>query len=214
MFYNDGVVPLCRSCHIFEGSDLDCFEACHNLGTLHLDKILLAWQTFSWLFLPGLDDQKMFAQVINLAQEFIFRVSHLERIVDVYNERLDRWESEKLEDLVDSVPYQATFQVLFKHAGKNRLSTVHFGCLRIRIPSTETPLWVLVADDETLDRQLVLLTNKPLISVSILQEVYNDWRLRTRLNTVIVLSRNKDWMLKICVFKPLNECAAYSLSYS
>ena len=129
----------------------------------------------------GLDDQKMFAQVGKLGQEFIFRVSHLERIVEVYNDRLDRWETEKLQDLVESVPHQVTFQVLFKHAGETRLDTVHFGWFMMRIPGTQEPLWILVADDETLNRQLVLITNIPLISVSSVQQVYNDWRLRTRI---------------------------------
>jgi len=129
----------------------------------------------------GLDDQKMFAMVGKLEQEFAFRVSHLERIVEVYNDRLDRWETEKLQDLVESVPHQTTFQVLFKHAGETRLDTVHFGWLMVRIPGTQEPLWILVADDETLNRQLVLITNIPLISVSAVQQVYNDWRLRSRI---------------------------------
>jgi hypothetical protein len=129
----------------------------------------------------GLDDQKMFAQVVKLEQEFVFRVSHLERIVEVYNDRLDRWETEKLQDLVESVPYQATFQVLFQHAGETRFDTVHFGWFRVRIPNTDRPLWILVADDETLNRQLVLITNIPLTSVSAVQQVYNDWRLRSRI---------------------------------
>jgi len=129
----------------------------------------------------GLDDQKMFAQVVKLEQEFVFRVSHLERIVEVYNDRLDRWETEKLQDLVESVPYQATFQVLFQHAGETRFDTVHFGWFMVRIPNTDRPLWILVADDETLNRQLVLITNIPLTSVSALQQVYNDWRLRSRI---------------------------------
>ena len=129
----------------------------------------------------GLDDQKMFAQVMKLEQQFIFRVSHLERIVEVYNDRLDRWETEKLEDLGGSVPHQATFQVLFTHAGETQLDTVHFGWFQIRIPDTQKPLWILVADDETLNRQLVLITNIPLTSVSTVQQVYNDWRLRTRI---------------------------------
>ena len=117
----------------------------------------------------GLDDQKMFDQVAKLKQEFIFRASHLERIVQVYNDRLDRWETEKLQDLVESVPHQATFD------------TVHFGWFRMRIPARQTPLWVLVADDETLKRQLVLITNIPLTSVTVSQQLYNDWRLRTRI---------------------------------
>ena len=129
----------------------------------------------------GLDDQKMFAQVGKLVREFVFRVSHLERIVEVYNDRLDRWETEKLQDLVESVPHQVTFQVLFKHAGETRLDTVHFGWFNIRIPGTQVPLWILVADDETLKRQLVLITNIPLTSVAAMQQVYNDWRLRTRI---------------------------------
>ena len=129
----------------------------------------------------GLDDQKMFAQVANLEQEFIFRACHLERIVEVYNERLQRWESEVLGDLTACVPYQATFQVLFTHAGQERLDTIQFGWLHIRIPETTRDLWVLVADDQTLKHQLVLITNIPLVSVPIVQQVYNDWRLRTRI---------------------------------
>ena len=129
----------------------------------------------------GLDDQKMFVQVQNLKQEFVFRVSHLERIVEVYNQRLDRWETEALKDLVGVVPYQATFQVLFTHAGQTHLDTVHFGWFKIRIPGSTQPLWILVADDQTLNRQLVLITNVPLLTVPIVQQVYNDWRLRTRI---------------------------------
>ena len=129
----------------------------------------------------GLDDQKMFAQVQKLKQEFVFRVCHLERIVEVYNDRLDRWEVEALKDLVDSVPYQVTFEVLFTHAGQTRLDTVQLGWFKIRIPDTLEPLWILVADDQTLNRQLVLITNVPLENVSVVQQVYNDWRLRTRI---------------------------------
>ncbi len=129
----------------------------------------------------GLDDQKMFVQVRNLKREFVFRVSHTERIVEVYNERLDRWETEALKDLIAVVPHQITFQVLFTHAGQTHLDTVLFGWFMVRIPGTTQPLWILVADDLTLDRQLVLITNVPLTTVRIVQQVYNDWRLRTRI---------------------------------
>jgi hypothetical protein len=129
----------------------------------------------------GLDDQKMFTQVADLEQEFVFRVQHLERIVEVYNDRLQRWETEKLGELTACVPHQATFQVLFTHAGRNRLDTIHFGWFKIRIPQSERILWVLVADDETMNRQLVLITNVPLVDLETVQQVYNDWRLRTRI---------------------------------
>lgn len=142
---------------------------------------LYAGQKIRFVGDSGLDDQKMFAQVVKLEQEFIFRASHLERIVEVYNDRLNRWETEKLQDLTESVPHQVTFQVLFKHAGKTRLDTIHLGWFKIRIPGTPNPLWILVADDETLNRQLVLITNIPLTSVTAMQQVYHDWRLRTRI---------------------------------
>lgn len=129
----------------------------------------------------GLDDQKMFAQVDALKDEFVFRVSHLERIVEVYNERLNRWEREVLKDLVAVVPCQATSQVVFTHAGQTHQDTIQFGWFKIRIPGTTRPLWIVVADDQTIHRQLVLITNVPLVTVNIVQLVYNDWRLRTRI---------------------------------
>jgi hypothetical protein len=129
----------------------------------------------------GLDDQKMFAKVGELEQEFVFRASHLERIVEVYNDRLDRWETETLQDLVDSVPYQATFQVVFTHAGKQHLDVIQLGWFKIRLPGKTQELWVLVADDQTILRQVVLISNVPLESVKAVQQVYEDWRLRPRI---------------------------------
>jgi hypothetical protein len=78
--------------------------------------------------------------------------------------------------------YQATFEVLFKHAGQTRLDTVQFGWFQIRLPDNqEQILWVLVADDPFFDRELVLITNVPLETIPIVQQVYNDWRLRSRI---------------------------------
>jgi hypothetical protein len=130
----------------------------------------------------GLDDQKMFAKVGSLGQEFVFRASHFERIVEVYNARLDRWETETLRDLTDTVLYQTSFEVLFKHAGRTRLDTVRFGWFQIRLPDNPGQiLWVLVADDPSMDRALALITNVPLETIPIVQQVYNDWRLRSRI---------------------------------
>jgi hypothetical protein len=130
----------------------------------------------------GLDDQKMFAQIEHLEQEFVFRASHLERIVEVYNARLDRWETEILQDLTNTVLYQATFQILFKHAGRTRLDTVQFGWFQIRLPDhRQQTLWVLVADNPSFVDALVLISNIPLETIPIVQQVYNDWRLRGRI---------------------------------
>lgn len=130
----------------------------------------------------GLDDQKIFAQVDALHQEFVFRASHQERIVEVYNERLDRWEREVLGDLVESIPLQVSFQVLFAHAGSTRLDTVSLGWFQVRLPERpQQSLWILVAEDPAFKHPLVLVTNVPLNSIAIVQQVYNDWRLRGRI---------------------------------
>ncbi|MCB0154689.1 MAG: hypothetical protein KDF65_07820 [Anaerolineae bacterium] len=127
----------------------------------------------------GLDDQKLFAA---LAQdEFVIRAGHLDRLVEVYNDRLDRWETEVLQDLVEVVPFSHTFQVTFSHARKTRLASLKVGWFRLRLPTTHQPLWVLVAYEAAIDRTLVLLTNVPLPSIVAVRSVYNDWRLRSRI---------------------------------
>ncbi|HID07077.1 MAG TPA: hypothetical protein EYP10_08000 [Armatimonadetes bacterium] len=126
----------------------------------------------------GLDDQKIFAWMDQLDADFVIRASHLERRIEVYNPRLDRWESEILQDLVDTVPFEVTFQVAFTHAGRTRLAKVRLGWFLIRLPETQQQLWVLVAEDITEQRTLVLLTNVPLIDLQQVKAVYGDWRLR------------------------------------
>ena len=127
----------------------------------------------------GLDDQKLFAELAD--DEFVIRASHLERLVEVYNDRLDRWELEHLQDLVQVVLFTHTFHVTFTHARKNRFATIKIGWLPLRLPTTHQHLWALVAYEEALDRTLVLLTNVPLNSVCQARSVYDDWRLRSRI---------------------------------
>ena len=127
-----------------------------------------------------LDDQKVFAWLAQEQAEFVIVAKHRERRVEIYNPRLDRWESETLQDLVDTVPWEATFRVAFRHAGRTRLANVQFGWFLIRLPETHQRLWVLVAEDDLEHRTLVLLTNVPLDTIERVQEVYQDWRLRGR----------------------------------
>lgn len=126
----------------------------------------------------GLDDQKLFAALSQ--DEFVIRVSHLERWVEVYNERLDRWEREQLQDLVATVPFTHTFSVTFTHARKKRRTRVKVGWLTLRLPDTHQRLWTVVIYDPPLDRTLVLLTNVPLFTIADVRQVYDDWRLRPR----------------------------------
>lgn len=129
----------------------------------------------------GGDDQKIFAWMEQAQAEFVITATHLERRVEVYNDRLDRWESEILADLVTSVPWATTFPVRFRHAGRTRRAKVKMGWLLIRLPATQQKLWVLVSEDSFFNRTLVLLTNVPIRDQAQAQVVYNDWRLRSRI---------------------------------
>ena len=126
-----------------------------------------------------MDDQKLFATLSQ--DEFVIRVCHRERLVEVYNDRLDRWEPEKLQDLIATVPFSHTFRVTFTHARKNRRATIRIGWLALRLPETHQRLWAIVAYDPALDRTLVLLTNIPLTSIEQVRQAYDDWRLRARI---------------------------------
>jgi hypothetical protein len=127
----------------------------------------------------GGDDQKLFAFL--QPNEFILTATHLERLVEVYNSRLKRWETEHLGDLVDCVLWQVTCQAAFQHAGRTRLAQIKLGWFKIRLPDTHQKLWVLVAEDDLEKRTLSLLTNIPIRTQRMAQEIYNDWRLRGRI---------------------------------
>jgi hypothetical protein len=129
----------------------------------------------------GGDDQKVFTWLNQPQCEFVIVASHLERLVEVYNERLDRWETEHLQDLVDTVPWRTAYQTAFHHAGKTRLVTLQMGWFLVRLPDTQQRLWVLVAYHPLEKRTAVLLTNVPIHTETDAISVYGDWRLRGKI---------------------------------
>jgi len=128
-----------------------------------------------------LDNQQVFAWVERVAGEFIFRVCHEERLVEVYNERLKRWEEEHLQDLTATVPFSLHLQVSFNPARRIRRVEVGLGWFKIRLPGEEGTLWVLVAHDPDLRRQIALITNIPIETAQDAERVYQDWRYRPQI---------------------------------
>ena len=151
-------------------------------------EIQRAIRTTRWVF-PGRklrfvmdsggDDQKNFAFL--QPNEFIITAKHMDRLVEVYNPRLKRWETEHLQDLVNCVLWQVTYQVAFRHAGRTRVANLKLGWFLIRLPDTHQQLWALVAEDDLHPNTLTLLTNIPILNLTTAQEVYADWRLRGRI---------------------------------
>lgn len=128
----------------------------------------------------GLDDQKVFAQVERVHAQFVIRACH-DRQLEVYNDRLQRWEAGTLFDLVATVPFQFEQDVQFTHARAVRIVRMGFGWFHIRLLETHQVLWVLVAHDRTTGHDLILLTNIPLETADTVRQVYGDWRQRGKI---------------------------------
>lgn len=128
----------------------------------------------------GLDDQKIFGWMDLVDAEFVIRAHH-NRKVEVYNERLDRWEEELLDDLVAVVYLPLTLQVSFTHARKVRVVDMELGWLKIRLPKTKQVLWLLVAHDPDLNHDLALITNVALHTAADAETAYTQWRYRPRI---------------------------------
>lgn len=128
----------------------------------------------------GLDDQKIFAQMNLVDAEFVIRICH-NRKVEVYNDRLDRWEEELLDDLIATVPLSLKLRAAFTHARRVRVVDRELGWLKIRLPQTRQVLWTLVVHDPRSDRDLVLMTNMPIHSAADAKMVYTEWRHRPQI---------------------------------
>jgi len=131
----------------------------------------------------GLDDQKVFQQMTAVHSDFIIRACH-DRTVEVYNDRLQRWERELLMDLTASAPLMASVHARFTHARERREVDVSLGWLRLRLPETQHEIWALVIHDPDLERAIVLLTNMPIRCTEDARLVYTEWRHRPRIEHV------------------------------
>ncbi len=156
-------------------------ESHETYQAIRTTRALLPGQRLRFVGDAGLDDQKVFAWAAQAQGEFIFRVCHDNRLLEVYNERLDRWGVEPLADLVATVPWEATLEVAFQHARKIRQVEVQLGWLPVRLPGSGQKLWLLVVHDPDLEREIVLVTNVPIPDPPSVQQVYNDWRYRPRI---------------------------------
>ncbi len=147
-----------------------------------ISRALFPQQILRFVGDAGLDDQKVFAQIERIHAHFIIRGCH-DRQIEVYNNRLDRWEAATLFDLVATVPFQFEQDVQFTHARQVRIVRMGFGWFKIRLLETRRVLWVLVAHDWAADHDLILLTNVALDAscAETVRQVYADWRQRSNI---------------------------------
>jgi hypothetical protein len=173
----------------------------------------------------GLDDQKIFAWVDLVQAEFIFRSCH-DRRIEVYNDRLDRWEEELLYDLAATVPFSHHLQAKFTHARKVHIADIALGWLKIRLLDTHQVLWALVAHEKGKKDDLVLITNVPILTADDAETVYTDWRFRPQvehtyrfdqeegLDIERILVRTMERMRRVFVLTLLAALFSYHINHA
>lgn len=98
--------------------------------------------------------------------------------MEVYNERGDRWEHERLFELAACAYLPVTLQTTFTHARKQRQVMVQLGRFKVRIASLPQPMWALVVRRSEEEPELVLLTTLSLTNATQARLVLEQWRMR------------------------------------
>ncbi len=148
--------------------------------SIRITRALVPYAKLRFVGDAGLDDQKVFSYMHLVHAQFIIRAYH-DRTVEVYNDRLDHWEEELLDDLVATVPLPLNLEVAFTHTRKVRVVKKTLGWLQIRLPGTHQVLWALVVHDSNLDSDVVLITNIPIQTAHDAQTVFTEWRSRPQI---------------------------------
>ncbi len=129
----------------------------------------------------GLDDQKLFAHIRQASATFIIRVQHEDRLVDVWNSQAHRFERTTVGALLADSPTRLKLETTFTHARATRTARVALGWFAIYLPDEPDPLWLLTVHDPDLDRDIGLLTNRPIQTATDAQAVFITWRWRPQI---------------------------------
>ncbi len=126
----------------------------------------------------GLDDQKLFAHIQHTPATFIIRGQHEDRLVDVWNSHDHRFERTTVGALLADSPTRLKLETTFTHARKTRTGRVALGWFAIYLPEEPAPLWLLTIHDPDLDRDIGLLTHRPILTAADAESVFITWRFR------------------------------------
>ena len=104
-------------------------------------------------------------------------MQHENRLVDVWNNHDHRFERTPVGALLTDSPTRLKLETTFTHARKTRPVRVALGWFAVYLPDEPDPLWLLTIHDPNLDRDIGLLTNRP-IQTAAAEAVFVTWRCR------------------------------------
>lgn len=148
---------------------------------LRVTRVLFPQHRLRFVADAEMDDQKFFAQVERVQAECVVRVTHTERRVEVYQPHTQTWETTALGTAAAKAYLEFKRTYAFTHARKTRRVALQFGRCALRLPDSHQLVWVLVIRSARHTHDLLLMTNVPLTSQRVMREVYEDWRLRARI---------------------------------
>lgn len=142
----------------------------------------------------GFDDRKIFHFIAQRGAQFIIRV-YRDRWVEVWNERLGRWEREKLIPIAETLPPMVEVEALFKSRGRHRWATVRLGYQRVRLSEIDLVCWLVVAECPLFREPWFLLTNVPVEGGKAAIQIFQDFRLRSGIEEFFRFLQEKglDW---------------------
>lgn len=125
----------------------------------------------------GFDDEKTFAFVVSLDEEFVIRLYH-DRLLRL--PQGEGWQEQSLQEIVRHLPRPLRFEARFKIRGRWRKSLVTLGYCQVWLPGHQHPYWLVVSEVYGLSQRWVLLTNVPVTSLEQAREIWDNYRRRWR----------------------------------
>jgi hypothetical protein len=141
---------------------------------------LLAGHKLRFICDRGFDDEKTFAFVVNLRQQFVIRLYHNRTLlVPRGTARVQR----SLEEVVRQVTQPVRFDAWFKRRGRWCKCLVTLGYAQVWLPDHEHPYYLLVSHVHGIGQQWMLLTNVPITNAEQAREIWLNYRRRWRIET-------------------------------
>lgn len=125
----------------------------------------------------GFDDEKTFAFVTSLGEEFGIRLYH-NRTVRVCQD--GGWAERSLKEVVRTLPRSVAFEAFFKGRGRWRKWGVSLGYCEVQLPGHGRPYGLVVSEVYGLNPRWVLLTHVPVTGPERARAVWPDYRRRWR----------------------------------
>lgn len=144
---------------------------------IRYSQVILAGHKIRFICDRGFDDEKTFAFVTSLDEEFVIRLYH-ERTLEV--QRGKKQVQKLLSEVVKEIPRPIRFDAWFKIRGRWRKSYVTLGYCQVWLPGHDRPYWLVVSAVYGLNELWILLTNVPITNIGQAKEIGFNYRRRWR----------------------------------